>query len=60
MNADRLLKLANFLDNLPPERFNFRRYETGAFSEKSWKDCQRLGTPLYVQLAHIEAYARGK
>jgi hypothetical protein len=26
MNADRLLKLANFLDNLPPERFRFNAW----------------------------------
>ena len=34
-------------------------YETGPFSDKSWKDFQKIGT-LYVRIASIEAYARGK
>jgi hypothetical protein len=34
-------------------------YETGPFSDKSWKDFQRIGT-LYVRIASIEAYTRGK
>ena len=31
-------------------------YETGAFSDKSWKDAQRLPNDLYVQLSAIEAF----
>ena len=34
-------------------------YETGAFSDKSWKDFQKIGH-VYVQTSHIEAYAKGK
>ena len=31
-------------------------YETGAFSEKNWKDAQTLPNKLYVQTAAIEAF----
>ena len=34
-------------------------YETGAFSDKSWKDFQRIGS-VYVRIGMIEAYAKGK
>mgnify|MGYP001455574976 CR=1 FL=1 len=35
-------------------------YETGDFSESKWKDAQKVADVLYVQLAAIEAFARGK
>ncbi len=31
-------------------------YETGAWSEKSYKDVQKLPSDLYVQIAAIEAF----
>lgn len=31
-------------------------YETGAFSDKSWKDAQRLPNDIYVQLSAIESF----
>ena len=31
-------------------------YETGAFSEKAWKDAQQLPSDLYVMKASIEAF----
>lgn len=31
-------------------------YETGAFSEKKWKDAQNLPGTIYVMLACIEAF----
>ena len=34
-------------------------YETGEFSAKAWKDFQKIGT-VYVQISHIESFARGK
>lgn len=34
-------------------------YETGAFSDKAWKDFQKIGN-LYVRIGSIEAYTRGK
>ena len=34
-------------------------YETGAFSDKQWKDFQKIGS-VYVRIACIEAYAKGK
>lgn len=34
-------------------------YETGAFSDKSWKDFQKIGN-VYVRIDMIEAFARGK
>jgi hypothetical protein len=30
-------------------------YETGSFTEKEWKDCQKLPHPIYVKLASIES-----
>jgi len=35
-------------------------YETGAFTDKAWKDAQPVGGPLYVVLDKIEAFTRGK
>ena len=35
-------------------------YETGPFSDKQWKDFQTIPGPLYVRIAAIEAYAKGK
>ena len=34
-------------------------YETGAFTDKNWKDFQRIPGPLYVRFASIEAFAKG-
>lgn len=31
-------------------------YETGSFSDKEWKDAQRLPHPVYVMLSAVEAY----
>ena len=31
-------------------------YETGAFTDNTWKDYQRLPNSLYVQLAAIESF----
>jgi hypothetical protein len=31
-------------------------YETGAFSDKAWKDAQRLPHPAYIMLACIESF----
>lgn len=31
-------------------------YETGPFSEESWKDAQSLPNDLYVQIAAIESF----
>ena len=31
-------------------------YETGAFSEKNWKDAQKLPTEWYVQTSFIESF----
>ena len=31
-------------------------YETGAFTEKNWKDAQALPNKLYVQLSAVEAF----
>ena len=31
-------------------------YETGAFSDKSWKDLQKLPTDWYVQVNAIESF----
>lgn len=31
-------------------------YETGAFTDKTWKDYQPLPNSLYVQLAAIESF----
>jgi len=35
-------------------------YETGAFTERKWKDFQEIGKNLYVRIATIEAFAKGK
>lgn len=36
-------------------------YETGDFSSKTWKDAQSMHVPeLYVRLAMVESFARGK
>jgi len=34
-------------------------YETGEFTEKAWKDFQKIGS-VYVRIASIEAFAKGK
>lgn len=34
-------------------------YETGNFSEKTWKDFQVIGD-VYVRISAIEAFSRGK
>lgn len=31
-------------------------YETGVFSDKDWKDCQKLPNSVYVQIAAIESF----
>lgn len=31
-------------------------YETGAFSDKNWKDAQALPNEIYLQVAMIEAF----
>ena len=35
-------------------------YETGAFSEKSWKDAQALPNDWYVQLSAVESFGKLK
>lgn len=35
-------------------------YETGAFSDKKWKDAQALPYDLYVQTSAIEAFGKVK
>lgn len=35
-------------------------YETGAFTDSKWKDLQKIPGPLYVRVAAIEAFAKGK
>ena len=35
-------------------------YETGPFSDKGWKDLQKIPGPLYVRISSIEAFAKGK
>jgi hypothetical protein len=32
-------------------------YETGSFSEKDWKDAQKLPNPVYVMTALIESFS---
>lgn len=32
-------------------------YETGAFSEKKFKDAQKMADELYIQLNSVESYA---
>ena len=31
-------------------------YETGAFTEKNWKDAQKLPNSLYIQMNMIESF----
>ena len=35
-------------------------YETGAFSDKSWKDLQKLPSEWYVQVGAIESFGKLK
>lgn len=35
-------------------------YETGAFTEKNWKDAQKLPNTIYIQTAMIEAFGEVK
>ena len=35
-------------------------YETGAFSDKSWKDLQKLPNEWYVQIGAIESFGKLK
>ena len=35
-------------------------YETGEWGAVAWKDAQRVGRPLYVQIDKIEAFCKGK
>jgi hypothetical protein len=35
-------------------------YETGPWSDKTWKDAQKIGSPVYVRVDKIEAYTAGK
>lgn len=35
-------------------------YETGEWSASKWKDAQKVGNELYVQIDKIEAYCKGK
>ena len=35
-------------------------YETGAFSEKQWKDAQKLPNEIYIQKGMIEAFGKIK
>ena len=32
-------------------------YETGAFTDKAWKDAQKLPNALYVQISAIESFS---
>ena len=31
-------------------------YETGAFTEKNWKDAQKLPNAIYIQMGMIESF----
>jgi hypothetical protein len=31
-------------------------YETGAFTDKAWKDAQKLPATIYLRLSAVEAY----
>ncbi len=33
-------------------------YETGAFTDKKFKDAQPTGSPLYVQVSAIESFSK--
>jgi hypothetical protein len=35
-------------------------FETGPFTDKTWKDFQKIHKDLYVRIDKIEAFARGK
>ncbi len=35
-------------------------YETGQWSDAQWKDAQKIGQRLFVQLASIESFCKGK
>lgn len=35
-------------------------YETGAFTDVAWSDFQQVAPLLYVRIATIEAFAKGK
>ena len=35
-------------------------YETGNWSEKTWKDSQKVAEKLYVRISSIESYCKGK
>jgi hypothetical protein len=35
-------------------------YETGAFSDKAWKDAQKLPNDIYVQMGAIESFGKVK
>ena len=35
-------------------------YETGAFTEKNWKDCQALPNDFYVMIQSIEGFGKVK
>ena len=35
-------------------------YETGPFSDKSWKDCQKLPEEWYIQRGAIESFGKLK
>jgi hypothetical protein len=35
-------------------------YETGAFTEKDWKDAQALPNEMYVMLACVESFGKVK
>lgn len=35
-------------------------YQTGAFTDKTWQDFQRINKDLYVRIDKIEAFAKGK
>lgn len=32
-------------------------YETGAFTDKDWKDAQKLPKPVYIMLATVESFS---
>ena len=34
-------------------------YETGAFTDKKYKDAQKLADEFYIQLSAIESFGRG-
>jgi len=32
-------------------------YETGGFSDKEWKDAQKLPRPVYIMIATVESFS---